>query len=638
MKKRNLLFLVLGLPMVAFGQTKEERERIASFSNKEGNAKLALELKQEDNQRKQRLSNYFAANPFAKKIINDSVKGKLEIMDVLPNGEFIYARIDNDGAAITARAKDLYNGGSLGLNIQGQNMIAGVWDEGPVRATHQEFMVNGSSKVTNFNAGATSDHSTHVAGTIAAQGITASARGLAFQASINSWNWTNDITEMLAAASNSGLLMSNHSYGIGSLNSLWFYGAYDSRAKQIDELCYNNPYYLPVFSAGNDRNSTEAPGSTQIATKQGYDMIFGHANAKNVITVAAINQMNNYIGLASPQMSQFSSYGPSDDGRIKPDISMKGVNVYSTTNTGDTAYVNMSGTSMASPGITGVVALLQQYYNQLYSNFMRAATVKGLILHTADDAGLTVGPDARFGWGVVNASTSAKVIRDKNLGVGGSLIEENTLQSEGAYSKTFTASGSGQLRVSISWTDPASLSYNSGTTDPATADPQYSNLVNDLDITITDSNNVVYYPWKLQGMANYNAPATNNSTNTKDNFERIDINNPTGQYTVSVTHKGVLLSPQNYSLIITAGNLVTLGVQEENITKIRVFPNPATDYLIIDGTDNFRFSVLDESGRILLKEKKSNNKINVSNLIPGVYYLVLNNLSGESKTFKFIKN
>lgn len=633
MKNKHLLIALLALPGLAMAQTDEEKIKIASHSNKEANAKLALELHQQEDERVARLNAFLAANPNVNPVIKDDESGKVELMDVLPNGEFVYAQTYNDGAATTARAKALYNGGSLGINIQGQGMTAGVWDEGPVRTSHQEFMVGGTSKVQNFNFGANSSHATHVAGTIAAQGIHADARGLAFNASIHSWDWNNDLSEMLNAVTTNGLLVSNHSYGIGSLDQIWFYGAYDARARQMDEIAYNNPYYLPVVSAGNSRNDPDPPASTQISNKNGYDLIFGHANAKNVLTVAAINQMNNYVGLASPQMSLFSSYGPSDDGRIKPEISMKGVSVLSTGVSGDTAYATMNGTSMASPGITGVVTLLQQYHNQVYSNFMRAATVKGLILHTADDGGFTLGPDARFGYGVVNTGRAAEVIRDKALTSNGSVLEEKVLNNAETQTKVFAANGTGQLRVSISWTDPASPTWNTGVTDPA-----ISYLVNDLDVSVTSTaTGTVYYPWKLQGMATPNAPATNNSTNDADNYERVDINNPSGEYTVTVTHKGTLVNPQNYTLIITGDNLATLAVRENKlVSAVNVYPNPTTDVLNISGIDKFKATVLDQAGRVILT-RESDTKINVSHLASGSYYLVINTADGESTAVKFIK-
>ena len=631
--KIKVLPILLLLPFFAFSQTAEEKRKLASFSNKEANAVLAKELQKEEQQRKLRLGAYLKSNPHVSRVeITDDGFGKKELMDVLPNGEKIYAKTHNAGAATTARATALYNGGSLGINIQGQGMTAGVWDGGAVRYTHQEFMVNGTSKIWLMDGAAVNDHATHVAGTVAAQGITSSARGIAFNSSVLSYDWGGDLSEMLNEAS-SGLLVSNHSYGMGSLGSIWFYGAYDSRARQIDQICYNNPYYLPVVSAGNDRNETTQPGATQNANKGGYDLIFGHGNAKNVLTVAAVNNVSNYTGPASVGMSNFSSWGPSDDGRIKPEISMKGVNVRSTVDTSDTSYGFKSGTSMSSPGVTGVVTLLQQYYNQLYSNYMKAATVKGLILHTADEAGDDMGPDYKFGWGLINAENAAKVIRDKNLSANGSIIEEMSLSNGGTYTKLITANGTEPLRVSISWTDPNYPSQNNGTVDPAT---KY--LVNDLDIKIVAAG-VDYYPWKLQGMSSPWSPATNTSTNDVDNYERIDIPNPNGTYTILVTHKGNLSAQQNFTLIVTAENLATLNTSEvEKINNIKIYPNPATDVIYInnDGVKS-DIKILDFAGRIIFKERNENSFINIRDLSKGTYMLLYNDDKGNEKTFKFIK-
>ncbi len=322
--KKYTFFLCFSLllPIVSNAQTVEERKTIASFSKKQANTELAEILRKEDLERKIRLQNFINQNPSFQITKRIGTIGLEELYDVLPNGEKIFARTANVGSATTARTNALYNSGSLGINIQGQNMIAGVWDGGNARSTHQEFMIGGISKITLGDGTNFQPHPTHVVGTIAAQGVFPDVRGIAFNSSILSYNWDSDLAEMLDQAS-SGLLVSNHSYGIGSLSSLWFYGAYDSRAREMDNICYNNPYYLPVIAAGNDRNATVAPGSVQINTKEGYDMIFGHANAKNVITVAAVNQVSGYVNPSDVVMSSFSSWGPSDDGRIKPDISMK---------------------------------------------------------------------------------------------------------------------------------------------------------------------------------------------------------------------------------------------------------------------------------------------------------------------------
>lgn len=632
--RRLLLFTAVSWFFTLQGQTADERKEISIQSNKSANTLLQHRLNVENSQRDLRISRFLSQNPGYSKKISQPNLGVRELIDVLPNGEYIYAQTDNAGASITARANKLYNGGSLGLTIQGQNMIAGVWDGGSARTTHQEFMVGGSSKLTNMDGAANIDHATHVTGTICAQGILSTVKGIAFNASVLNYDWNDDLSEILSQAS-SGLLTSNHSYGFGALSNIWFYGAYDSRAQTFDEICYNNPYYLPVVSAGNSRNDTTSPGSVQISNKGGYDLIFGHGNAKNVMTVAAVSEVSNYIDESSVTMSSFSSWGPSDDGRIKPDISMKGVSVRSTLSTSNTATGILSGTSMASPGITGVVLLLQQYYKQLYSNYMRSATVKGLILHTADEAGYWPGPDYEYGWGLVNAEKAAIAIRDKNSVTSTkSIIDELSLNNGATYTKTITASGTTPLKISISWTDPQSPFSNSGTVDPTT---KY--LVNDLDIKIT-KDGITYYPWKMQAMSAPFDTATNTGTNDSDNFERIDINNPSGTYTITVTHKGTLSGgSQNFSLIATAGSLSTLSVGETQQKQVTQFyPNPAKDYIYINEIEsNLKVTVYDVSGKMVLNTSLTDNRLDVNSLEKGNYVVSYSSKKGMKKSFKFIK-
>ena len=637
---KKVYFLILLLPTLCFSQTQEEREKIAQQSDKVGNSILSERLKKNEEERKERVQNYILRNPNVKKIEKIGELNIKELRDITPSGDPLYLTTENAGSAITARANKLYSGGGLGLNIQGQGMLAGVWDGGSVRVSHQEFMVNGVSKVSPLDGAAVANHATHVGGTIAARGLNSDVRGLAFNSSLKSYDWTNDIWEMLSEAS-TGMLVSNHSYGpaLTSTNQLWILGAYTSDAKDVDELCYNNPFYLPAFAAGNDRAKfTVAPYNSHLATKQGYDLIGGEAVGKNVLTVAAVNQVNNYAGAGDVLMSTFSNYGPTDDGRIKPEIAMKGVDVLSTTSTSDTSIGYMSGTSMATPGVTGVILLLQQYYNQLYSNYMKSATVKGLIMHTADEAGSYDGPDYSFGWGLINAENSAKAIRDKNLATNRSIIEENSLSNGASFTKQISSNGTQPLRISISWTDPQYLVENTGTTDPAAA--KY--LVNDLDVKVTSASGTVYYPWKLSGLTGVFNPPTNNSTNDVDNFERIDIPLPSGSYTITVTHKGSLTGgSQNFTLIATGGSIATLGTNN-NVLKgdeISIYPNPANDWINIKNNNNEKADVivLDMSGRILKKEVITKGRISVKDLTKGQYMLIYKDQKNREQSFKFIK-
>ena len=174
-----------------------------------------MQIKQEQeakwNVKLQRVNEYAAANNLP--IVYENDKGQVfQLVDVV-NGEPQYYTTFNLGAAHTTRAAELWTGGNSGLNIDGDGYHQlGEWDGGRVRNSHQEFTDQGSSRVTPQDGGSISEHATHVAGTMVAAGIHAQAKGMAFKATLKSWEWSNDESEMAGAAAN-GLEISNHSYG-----------------------------------------------------------------------------------------------------------------------------------------------------------------------------------------------------------------------------------------------------------------------------------------------------------------------------------------------------------------------------------------------------------------------------------------
>ncbi|MCM5662158.1 S8 family serine peptidase [Galbibacter mesophilus] len=468
--------------------------------------------------------------------------GYMELEKIGPDGAPIYFTTFNDNVVYTSRSNSLYRTGDLQLDVDGLGMYVGVWDSGNALLSHQEF--SGRIK-SGDDSKRTSGHATHVLGTIIASGVDAKAKGVAYNAEGVTFDWSNDEAEVAEAAAN-GMLLSNHSYGIsGRTIPDWYFGAYIYQAQEWDEIMYNAPYYLMVTAAGNTQQYqyNEAPNVGTAA--DAYDLLLGYAVAKNGLTVAAADNvvLDENENLLNADIASFSNFGPTDDGRIKPDITGEGVDVYSAYDDSNASYIAQSGTSMAAPGVTGSLLLLQQYYKETHNTFMKAATLKGLALHTADEAGDFPGPDYRFGWGIINTKKAAETI--SNAGFESEIIEES-LQNGNTFSMEVEVEKGQTLMASISWTDLANPNKNEGNLNDATAV-----LVNDLDIVITkEGEDGVFYPWKLS-VSDVNAGAKK-GVNNVDPFEKIEIPNATGTYKITVTHKGNLATAaQDFSLIVT---------------------------------------------------------------------------------------
>lgn len=611
---------------ILFSQSKEDLKEVIKNTNVPELMELNKKFQAEYAERQERINDYLLKNPQASRVIKDEFSKK-EIYDVV-NGEVSYYVTSNAGSSATIRTNRLYSGGTLGLNVQGQGMKAFVWDGGGARTTHVEFPNN---KVNIIDGAALDDHATHVTGTIVAQGLTASLKGIAFDASADSYDWNNDYGEMSIEAA-SGMLVSNHSYWIGQ-NARWNFGAYDSRARSFDQIAFNAPFYLAVTAAGNDRNDSADPLiGPYLNQKFGYNLIRGMQNGKNFLTVGAVSQVSNYTGPDSVVMSPFSSWGPTDDGRIKPEIVAKGVSVRSTLVSSDTASGLKSGTSMASPAVTGAVVLMQQHYHNIFNNYMRAATVKGLLLHTADEAGIYDGPDYEYGWGLLNAEKAANVITGKN--VGSTIIDELTLNNSQTYTRSITVNGTEPLMVSISWTD------RPGTANNGVEDPTDLNLVNDLDVRVIKTDNTTYFPWTLDPANTFNAPVRTQD-NFRDNFEKVQVDNPGGTYNIVVTHKGTLTGgSQNFSLIVSGPQVLSTNEVVKIDDAISIYPNPVANSLNFVVTNSIVLSdvsIYDVTGKQVISSKDlSSNSIDVSRLQSGVYFA---KFASEDKTVtkKFIK-
>lgn len=541
-KKYYLLAVLVVLPFFLWSQTKADAAKIVSTYNlKLIKEKRDFFKKKEDIEKQKAVAYAIKNNLPIRKVNPDGTI--MEIMKLSSTGFPIYYETSNYNASKSTRTNHLNSGGSLGLSLNGQGMVARVWDGGTVRKTHNLF----TNRVTVVDEPTSTTyvlHSTHVTGTIMASNAQSATKGMAYQANARTFEWTNDLSEALDEVQQ-GMLISNHSYGVPlSTNGValpsWYVGSYSSDARDWDEAAYLSPYYLMVAAAGNDG----ANDSNLNPIAFGYDKLTSNKTCKNNLVVANAEDavVANNGTLTSVAINYSSSQGPTDDLRIKPDITGNGTDLTSAGSNNNNATATLTGTSMASPNVAGTLLLLQQHYKNLTNNFMRAATLKGLACHTADDAG-TVGPDAIFGWGLLNAKKAAETLTGNGLT---SWVSEENLANHQSYSMTVNSDGLSPLMASITWTDLPGVA-NLG--DLPENDPTPS-LVNDLDIRIT-KNGTTYYPWRLA--SDPNNPAIRTGDNNVDNVELIKIDAPTaGEYVITVTHKGSLQTgSQNYSLVIT---------------------------------------------------------------------------------------
>lgn len=569
-----LILLFIFISFLGLSQTPEERKAITANYDLEFLNQLSEDFSQHYTKEERRAIAYAKANNIDTIIRYDN--GRIAVLQqVLDDGTLLYYTTYNDNSAVTINTVNVHGGGDRNLNLDGTNMVLGIWDGGQVRLTHQEL----AGRVVQVdNEQNLSDHATHVAGTMIASGVNSSAKGMAPKASLRAYYafTGNDLPQMINEASN-GLLISNHSYGlVASQLPDSFFGAYISSSRNVDVIASGAPYYLPVFSAGNNRNDSPPINPS----KNGYDLITGKKIAKNNLCVAATLPVSNYNGPSSVNMSSFSNYGPADDGRIKPDIAAQGTGVFSCVSDSDTSYDFQQGTSMAAPAVSGSLALLQQHQNNMFENYLTAASIKALVLHTAREAGDFPGPDYRFGWGLMDTAAAADIITNKDFT---SILEENTLNQGDTYTFNVEALDANvPLVATIVWTDPAGQIQ-----DTSIADDPTPRLVNDLDIKITDANGTEYFPWKLDPSSPSSAATTGD--NIVDNVEKIEVNNPTGTYTVQVTHKGNLQdAQQNYSLVLSGVKgpneiqVVSTEIQEPFCQN-----DVATYNLVINSVPNF---------------------------------------------------
>jgi len=436
--------------------------------------------------------------------------------------------------------------------LSGAGVRVMVYDTGYGFSAHPDF---GGRHRTRDNS-ALSDHATHVAGTIGGDGAASNGtyRGMAPAVWLDAYgfqqvgglqqgflytdpgdlerDYDDAINVQRADLANNSLSTNVATNGF----PCHWEGNYGVTSALIDTIVRgdgNNPLFSRPFRVlwanGNERASSACLGVEGFPAP--YHSTPPPACAKNLIAVGAVNSNDDTVTF-------FSSYGPADDGRLQPHIVAPGCQT--TDDLGVTScswsggYRVICGTSMSTPTVTGLAALLLEDYRRLYPGQadFRNSTLKAILAHTAADLG-NAGPDYESGYGSVRIQPAVDLLR------AGNFMEAQVDQNE-VYSVVAVAPpGAVELKITLAWDD-----Y------PAAPNATVT-LVNDLDLRVYDAGNNRYYPWTLAAYSP-TAPAVRTEPNRTDNIEQVLIDNPApGPYRVEVVGYNVPHGPQPFSLCAT---------------------------------------------------------------------------------------
>jgi PKD repeat protein/subtilisin family serine protease len=421
----------------------------------------------------------------------------------------------------------------------------------------------------------------------------------------------DDLGDLLQQAYDVGARIHSDSWGSDAS------GDYTVDAAQVDDFMWINQDFLMTTSAGNSGVDGNSNGFVD------EDSMGSPATAKNTLTVGASendrqgdwscdsgigndcsgqNDIFTY-GSAWPsdyptapistdpsagnaeQLAAFSSRGPTDDGRIKPDVVAPGTWVLSGysdlyqegydggTNPQNGAlqydgwgfpvndqYKYMGGTSMSNPIAAGAAAVVRDYYSKAHGVDASAALTKATLINSAvdlldenndgsDDNDIPI-PNNHEGWGridLANAVDGSAVFVDDAAG----------LTTGGSDVTTYAVDGENSLRVSLVWSDFPS-------TEAAA-----TNLVNDLDLTVEAPDGTLY----TGNVFSAGWSAAGGSSDRVNNVENVYISSAvTGTWTVAITGFNVPFGPQPYGLVVDGG-----GSGGGNVGPTAGFTSSCTD-------------------------------------------------------------
>jgi len=286
--------------------------------------------------------------------------------------------------------------------LSGEGVIIATVDTG-VRGTHEALKDNFVGEYGWFDPSTSTPeptdnngHGTHTTGTIAGGkgiGVAPGAKWAACRGCASSACWQSDLLacgDFFACPTRADGSSPDCSKAPNVVSNSWGGGRGNTWYNDVIEG-WHAAKIIPLFSNGNSGPSCNTANSPA---------------DQNVIAVGSTT--------IDDAISSFSSVGPTTDGRMKPEVSAPGSNVISAYYTSDTAYVSLSGTSMACPHAAGAIALLQVRDKNLSyvkaKEYLLGQTDKNLVSSGRTCEGIPDNqfPNHVFGTGRINALKSVR--------------------------------------------------------------------------------------------------------------------------------------------------------------------------------------------------------------------------------------